>query len=327
VKVTFLLLGDDLALLERLDPDADWREFVAGERVWIVQTYLRLRALGHPVALSDTLPREGVVVFSTKQRRLLRPFRTAATLVGVRQDLGPALIADVEVVQNLGQADGRRRHMIPHWPQPGLLPRDPARGPAIRVVAFKGFLGNLAGEYRGARWREFLQREQLEFRADAVEFKERQTDPGALAWNDYREIDVVLAVRPPRADLYPRKPATKLYNAWHAGVPALLGPELAYRELRQGPLDFIEVAEVGDVMQAILQLKQDPDLYQRMVDNGRSRARDFTVASIAGRWSGLLFRTIPALATAPDVARWRNRPLLAKELVRRVTRAWSDKPR
>lgn len=324
MKVTFLLLGEDLAALASLDPDADWREFVTGERVWIVQTYLRLRALGHPVALSDSLPREGIVVFSTKQRRLLRPLRTAATLIGVRQDLGPALIADVEVVQNLGQADGQRRYMIPHWPQPGLLPRDPARGPAVRVVAFKGFLGNLAGEYHGAHWREFLQRELLEFRADAVEFKERHTDPGSLAWNDYREIDVVLAVRAPRADLYPRKPATKLYNAWHAGVPALLGPELAYRELRQSPLDFIEVADIDAVMQAILQLKRDPDLYQRMVQHGRSRAREFTAASIASRWSELLFRTIPALASAPDIARWRNRPLLAKELVRRVARAWSD---
>jgi glycosyltransferase involved in cell wall biosynthesis len=231
------------------------------------------------------------------------------------------------VVQNLGQADGRRRLVIPHWPQPGLLPRDPARGSSVHVVAFKGWLGNLAAEYHGARWREFLQREQLEFRADAAEFKQRQTDPGSLTWNDYREIDVVLAVRAPRADLYPRKPATKLYNAWHAGVPALLGPEVAYRELRQSPLDFIEVADVGEVMQAILQLKRDPDLYQRMVEHGRSRAREFTAASIAERWSELLFRTIPSMASAPDITRWRNRPLLAKELVRRVTRAWSDKSR
>jgi hypothetical protein len=47
-------------------------------------------------------------------------------------------------------------------------------------------------------------------------------------WHDYSTDDLVLAVR----DLTEKdalvKPASKLVNAWIAGVPALLGPEPAF---------------------------------------------------------------------------------------------------
>jgi hypothetical protein len=322
--VTFVLHGEPLDELGRLDPDRDWREFVTGERAWILQTYLRLRADGAAVRLADELPADGIAVFSSKQRRtLVRGKRraTQAVLVGVRQDVGEALVADLEVVQNQTQADAKRRFHIPHWPQPGMLGRDAARGSRIETIAYKGFLGNLHPAFREATWLDFLRGHGIRWLVDAAPYTDDFGDAATLAWNDFREVDLVLAVRAPDAKLHPRKPATKLYNAWLAGVPALLGPEVAYRELRRSALDYLEVADVGAAQAAILKLLSSPSLHADMVSNGHVRAAEFQATALVRRWHDLLFSVVPSLATRADVSRWRGRSLRRKELSRRGLRA------
>jgi hypothetical protein len=325
VQVTFVLLDDaPLGQLCELDPDRDWREFVTGERAWILQTYLRLRARNLPVQIAASLPESGLAVFSSKQRRLLRRAKVSpdVVLVGVREDVGEALIADFELVQNVAQADGVHRFLMPLWPQPGLLPRDPARGTHIENIAFKGFVNNLAPAFRSEAWRTALQERGLGWLTDAVSYTRDATQHGGLAWNDFRTVDVVLAVRPPSADLYPNKPATKLYNAWHAQLPAVLGPELAYRDLRRSELDYIEVDSAADALAAIDQLRSDPARYAAMIDNGRRRGEEFSIPRLTDRWSHLLFEELPARAqTDRRVRSWRGRSLLQKELARRAVRA------
>lgn len=325
MRVTFFLDDEPHPQrLERLDPDRDWREFVTGERAWVLQTYLRLRARGCDVELTTEVPDHGIVVFSAKQRRLLlrhAPGRTQALLVGIREDVGEALIADLEVVQNRSQADGLRRFFIPFWPQPGLMPRDAARGSRIESIAFKGFIGNLHPDFRSAAWCAFLAERGIRWLADAAPYRRRAVDATALDWNDFRNVDLIVAVRGPDAGLHRRKPGTKLYNAWHAGVPAIVGPELAYRELRRSPLDYLEVASPAEAREAIARLQADPGLYSAMIENGRERAREFTVEAIAGRWEEFLTTTLPRQAEHVEVQRWRGRSLLAKELSRRALRA------
>jgi hypothetical protein len=324
VQVTFVLLNDaPRAQLEQLDPDRDWREFVTGERAWILQTYLRLRASGAPVQLATQLPERGIAVFSSKQRRLLRSqvAHPGLVLLGVREDVGEALIADYEIVQNPSQADGKRRFLLPFWPQPGLIPRDAARGTRVDNIAYKGFENNLHPELRGTAWREALQRRQLGWLTDAVSYTRDATQFKGLAWNDYSSVDVILAVRPPDPNLHAHKPATKLYNAWIARVPALLGREIAYRHLRRSELDYIEVANAAEALQAIERLRSDPALYQAMVDNSARRAQEFTVERLTEQWRMLLFDTLPALAQADKRARfWAGRRLWSKELARRAAR-------
>ena len=47
------------------------------------------------------------------------------------------------------------------------------------------------------------------------------TDTGS-SWSDFSQVDLVVAIRPPHPRLHSPKPATKLVNAWIAGVPAVL---------------------------------------------------------------------------------------------------------
>jgi hypothetical protein len=327
VRVTFFLPGeDDLDRLRKFDPDRDAHELVIGERAWTLQTYLRLAAAGHPVDLSDRPLESGIVVYHAKHaEHLLREWSRWADsiLVGVRADHSESHLADFEVLQNRVWEDGSRRFFVPLWPQPGLVPRDPARGERVERVAFKGFKASLHPDFAAPALAGALRDRGVEFVCDAVDYRGPATDTGGLRWQDYREVDVVLAMRPPDATGYTDKPASKLYNAWRAGVPAVLGPEPAYRELRHRHLDYIEVTTVEQAVSAIDRLREDPGLYRAMVEHGRERAVAFSPEAIRERWVDLLWRGIPALM--PDRP-WQSVPYWLRPAVRRASRLLEGRP-
>jgi len=326
MRCTFFLAGEDLEALSRIDPDRDWGELQTGERAWILQTWLRLRRAGHPVELSGTAPDDGLIVFHAKQAKdllLQRSRLRDAVLVGVRADNREPLIADFEILQNGFFAEGRRRFFMPHWPQSGLLPRDPARGERIERIAYKGFAANLHPGFRTPEWTDFLAQEGIEWVVDAVAFDGRNRRE--LDWPDFRTVDLALAVRPAERKQRRSKPATKLVNAWLAGVPALLGPELAFQELRRSELDYLEVASVAEAREAVLRLRRDPGLYRAMVENGRQRGAEFTHEAIVALWAKLLFETIPALAA--ERSGWvRHLPLPARAAGRWLARTVTLRP-
>ena len=116
-------------------------------------------------------------------------------------------------------------------------------------------------------------------------------------------------------------PVTRYANAWLAGVPAILGPESGYRELRRGPLDFLEAATPALAMQSLQRLQDEPGLYRAMVANGLERGAEYTMQAVRARWIELLD------GLAKRRAGWRRPPSLAarraRDLRARLRRAWS----
>lgn len=315
VPVTFFWAGDeDPYTVEGWDPEADWTRFTSCSRVWVLQTYLRLRNAGYPVAISRTVPRSGILVYHGEHSSALRRQGLAAlspTLVAIRGDRRSALLADYQIHQN-GRRRGSHQLMMPHWPQPGLVERDPGRGTRVRRVAFKGFAENLHPEFRGAVWADELGAMGLEWVVQARRFGYRHEDLFA-SWADFSDIDLIVAVRPSDHHLWKSKPASKLINSWMAGVPAILGPEYAYRELRRSELDFIEASSAMEVRAAIRRLIDRPDLYDAMVRNGLERAREFEPEMTDRQWAELLYKTLPS-----RIAGWRAR--LARTTAARLMR-------
>lgn len=314
--VTFFLEADDatLAAWRGLQPDREPHRMVLGEDYWIVQTWARLRDAGVPVALDNRVPDDGIVVFYAGDKRAVwKQLRAGnrSLLAAVRSDRHPVGFADVEIVQNASSADGVGAMYLPHWPQPGLLPRDPGRGDVLRVVLFPGTPRNLAADFAGSDWNSFLRARGIEFRCRYAD------DAGAMAWNDYRDVDTLLAIRPESMGLVRNKPAWKLFNAWLAGIPAILGPESGYRELRRGPLDYLEAATPVEAMQALQRLQDEPGLYPAMVDNGFVRAAEYTMEATRARWIELLD------ALAVRRAAGRRPPGLAKRRARDLRVRWS----
>ena len=329
--ITFFLPGDgDLPHLAALAPDRAWRDFLVGERAWILQTYCRLTASGdHDLRLADRPPFGEVVIFHAKHERSLRRFAGAlrkSVLVGVRADNREALSADLEVVQNAVFADGRRRFLMPHWPQPGLVPRDAARGDRVERVAFKGFLSNLRADFLGEPWRRDLARLGMEWICDATAFAGPSTDVESVDWPNYASVDVIVAVRPGDHTRATSKPPTKLVNAWLAGVPAILGPEPAFRQLRRTPLDYLEADGAPAAFEALRRLRASPELYRAMVENGRTRALEYDVAAVSRCWNGFLHGTLPEIAPRVLAGSIRRLPLAARRAARFCARLLSGRP-
>lgn len=325
VPVTFYLdVSDkDIAGWRALCPDAEPQRLALGEDYWITQTFARLRDAGMDVRLDNRVPDDGIVLFYAGHKRpvwaaLRRGSR--ALMVAVRSDRHPVGFADFEVVQNAASADGARAFHVPHWPQPGLLPRDPARGDALRTLLFPGTPQNLHPGFRSESWQAFLQARGLVFRCHYA-----NADGTPPAWHDYRDVDAVLAIRPTGAREVRNKPAWKLFNAWLAGVPAILGPESGYRELRNSPLDFIEAASSEQAMAAIDRLLADPGLYAAMVRNGRVRGEAFTDAATTAAWQRLFNETLEAAWRRHRDRRaslWARR---LRDLGSRAARLWGAK--
>jgi hypothetical protein len=290
-------------------PQSDWRDdmpnnadvywigFRRGVYCWTLQTYLRLKATGFPCELVGTIPHEGIILAHWDSLPSdLRPNSTQL-IACFQADRARHPYAQIHIVQNplgldtdlmlLGDRyllPGKRYYM-PHWSQPGLIPRDPTRGDRFENIAFFGIEENLAPELRGAAWREQLAAMGLKWQA-VTQFER---------WHDYSEVDAVLAVRNFKQQSYIWKPASKLYNTWHAGAPAILGRESAFRAERRSELDYLEVDSIEDVLVALNQLQDDPSFRQAMVDNGKIRAVETNTATLTARWLTLLETTlIPA---------------------------------
>jgi hypothetical protein len=149
---------------------------------------------------------------------------------------------------------------------------------------------------------------------DAAPSPEVARDSSGLYWNDYRDVDLALGVRPPDITSRKGKPASKLIVPWLAGCPALLGPEPAFQALRRTDLDYVEIETPDQALLAIAALKDDPARYQAMIENGRTRGAESSVAHVTQEWADVLFRRIPQLQRNPEFQQWRRMPVPLRRL-------------
>ncbi|HEY4320818.1 MAG TPA: hypothetical protein VGM77_06500 [Gemmatimonadales bacterium] len=302
--------------------DSYWPGFDFGPYIWTVQTALRLNRAGIPSQLVRELPTDGIVLAHRESLAAIdgkfteRVTATATRfVVDMSADLPPYSGANLHIVQNRSMTRfGPSFIHVRHWPQPGLIPRDLARGQRFENISYLGNAKNLVPELRSSRWRAALAARQLTWRAPAKSFDHGAPESYHLAsdWHDYRSVDAIIAVRGFSARPAPsddRKPASKLYNAWIAGVPAILGRESAYRDERRSELDYLEVGDYDGLVGAIDRLRSDAELRRAMIDNGLRRAPEVTAAATTEAWRAIVTDRIwPAyhawVAMGPVGRRW-----------------------
>ncbi len=259
-------------------PDVYWPDYApymrSGVYAWTVQTFQRLRDSGFPCEMVSQMPDDGILVAHRKSvgRDFVPP--PGMLFVCLRADATFHPFAHLHVVLNrLALSPWYPSVYLPHWPQVGLIPRDPVRGATFENAAFFGDPGCIAGEMKGAAWESLLRELGLQWHF-----------VGPDKWHDFRTVDLLVAVRGFDRHRHANKPPTKLFNAWHAGVPAILGRESAYQAERRGPLDYLEAGSFADVVDGLRRLKTDPALRAKIVANGRERAQECTPAAITTRW-------------------------------------------
>jgi hypothetical protein len=286
----------------------------SGGCFWTLQTYLYLNDAGFPCQLVDTMPDEGIVV--THRDYLDDSCQPGAKLllVCLRADVDRHPYAQLHVVQNPHQAVPKRSlelwesHFIPHWPQPSIIPRDSQRGDTFENVTFLGNEINLVPEFRSQAWYDRLADLGLKFQ------KKLHHDQ----WHDYRSTDVILAIRSMgRENDWNGKPASKLYSAWHSGVPAILGHESAFQAERNSELDYLEATSLAEVIAALSRLKDDRQLRDRMVEHGWLRAQETQPDLMVKRWQDFLINS-----AVPAYQEWGAMTNLQRQMFLKARRAF-----
>jgi hypothetical protein len=285
---------NDLDAWTEDDIDANAARFRSGIDVWIVQTYLHVRDLlaadGWTVSLVPRFVPGTIAVAHWDELHRMRLAAPLAYLIGVRADRPPMCVADKIVRQNTLVPDDARQVGIPLWPQPGIRPRNPERGDRVRRIGYFGRLAMAPPFFSDPAFHR-------EIAALGLEFVPSEHD-----WQDYREVDVVIAFRTAPPALLKHKPVTKLSNAWLAGVPAIVGPEPAYLQLRRDELDMCVTNDAAGVLGALARLVRDPGFYAGMRARAHERAPEFDVPAIRRRWLEFFLDRV-----APAFAQWQAR--------------------
>ncbi len=256
---------------------------IAAAQSWIYQTWLEVRG-EEGIRLATEIPETGLVV--ALKGTLPRDFRAAPGqfVAAVVADSVPHAGAQVQIVQNgLHARQLPNSIFMPMWTQPGLKPRDPARGDRLETLAYLGDAKNLAPELAHPAWRQKLKAKT------GVDFDIR----GGGRWHDYSDIDCLLGIRDFSSARQIHKPAAKLHNAWLAGVPFIGGGDSAYRAERKSEYDYFEAHSPDEVIEQVQRLKTEPGLAARMREQAAVRSAECSRDAMRRRWLWILTVELP----------------------------------
>jgi len=268
------------------DVNLDWSGFQKGVFAWTLQTYMHLKEIGYDCHLTDNLSAEGIII---SHRGLLTDF-----IIPSRKQLFICILADwdrhpfalLHIVQNNEQTFPHElprivRIFMPglscfirHWLQPGLKPRSKSNSLRFKNLAYIGRKEQLAPELLTEKWNERIASLGLQWKI--IDNCEK--------WCDYSDIDAIIAIRSLDNQQYNNKPATKLFNAWHAGVIPICGNDSAFMHEKRSNLDFIHATDIEELYHSIIKLQNDTGLRQKILENAINRAEEISNASICKDW-------------------------------------------
>lgn len=272
-----------------------------GNFVWILQTFLYLKSNGFPCFLVHKVPSEGIVIAHTRDLKTKILPTESRMIISIQSDKKAVYpYAFFHIVQNKKDPLYSFPYnlyfspvYIRHWPQPKLLPRNPHRAVKFENIYYMG----IRGPYDTAIKKLI---EGMNLHCNMV-YNFQQ-------WNDYSEADCIVAIRG-FGENYSRKPATKLFNCWLAGVPAILGRESAYRSERKNALDYLEAASMTKLALHLRQLRDNPALRIAMIEQAEKRAEEVTPQAITQDWVDFLIKqAIPAFKL------WKSSPSMREAL-------------
>lgn len=284
---------------------------------WIYQTWLLLREAGVPCNLATQMPSQGIVIALNSSLEVCNewhsPIPRGVFFVDIvtQRFIHPA--AHFHLVQNKKRA----RYLpdsffVPHWPQPHLLPRNPERGDRFENAYFIGQDFQCHQDLFSCEWiQQVRRRAGLYVEMPPVQF-----------WHDYRSADVVIALRNFGALHHFNKPATKLYNAWHAGTPFVGGKESGYRSEGEVGKNYLQANSAAEILTQLIRLKEDVTLRKKLVERGREASKRVSTEAILRCWKFLVLEELPALAEAfyQQSPRQRRHFLMRKKMIRLANR-------
>ena len=292
-RFNFIIDCTDSALTEYLHINEENAAaiFTRGDLNWCLQTYHILAKRNNlPVQCSNRLEKNCINIIHSDQILALRG-NPGEFVVCVRADYPRRMWTHYHLVQNKNQLTANTSY-IPHWVQPGLIKRDPNRQ-GVERVAYAGepYNGNLAGT--SDTWKTLFEPHGIEFSTLSYG-----------AWHDLSKVDVLVGIRSFDDQPHNNKPPTKLFSAWHANIPFIGGHDSAFKQVGKPGEDYLLAGTPQEVLEAVLKLRNDPNLYHKLVQNGARKAAEYTEQSIAETWENVLTHKV-----LPRYQQWKDRPL------------------
>ncbi|VGO14804.1 hypothetical protein PDESU_03373 [Pontiella desulfatans] len=279
--------NDDLADLRKLPWEKGTVACTAHTWVWAIYRQLKDRGFNVSLGYEPDASAINVVHCQVARRLFEKKDFSKYFLIGIRADFRPFPYGHFEIVQNR-HSEGGRRIFMPLYSQPGLIPRDLSRK-KIENICFSGRLQNSTD----LAWLE----EELEKIGCRFVFK------GVGQWQEMSDVDILLGIRTFSKEPHHTKPATKLYNAWLAGIPFVGGYDSAYEQIGVPDKDYLRVASGRELVDAIKNLAGDPALFMKMVENGWRKGQEYQPERITDQWIDFFERM-----AAPAFRKWRQRP-------------------
>ena len=258
-----------------IDVDKDANLINGANLEWLLQAYLILKNYSSlNISCSNRFEEDCINLIHSDD--LIRLKGTAKNfIVCVKGDFPRRKWAHYHIVQNKNEL-AQNCSYIPLWVQPGLVKRNSERK-GITTVAYAGqtWNGNLAGSPEA--WTKL-------FQPHGIEFVNLPTG----ACHDLSNIDALIGIRSFDTNPYNSKPPSKLINAWHAHIPFIGGHDSAFKQVGEPGEDYLLTKTQDEVLQAVLTLRDQPELYQTLVNNGAVKCKNYSHEKIVKEWEQTL---------------------------------------
>lgn len=284
----------------------DWSALSSLSQATIYLTYLYLNKKLENITLSSDLVPNAINIAHPNSLLKYRPSEIAECyLICWQQDYPRCLLANEHIVMNQSQtrisalkfkdliACPGKRTVLHYPPDPALVPRDSERGDLFERIGYFGDPKNLLPEIQSETWKTRLQDHGMQ-----LVVKDARSESSL-----YTDLDAIVAIRPP---IYSskQKSAHKLWNAWRAGTPAILGNEPGFLDFKNSDLDYIEAKTADELLQILIMLKKNPEIVKNMRSNGKLRAQEISADAIINKWINYINDY-----AIPSAMRWFDYPL------------------
>ena len=271
-----------------------------GVDIWIALTYLIFTKNGYKVTIGRSAKPDKINIIDGITTGS-EDIRSDCFYVSCRNDGHFPSLGNVVLHQNLIHTGRKKEIYMPQWPQPGLVFREASRENSIKKIAFFGQpKRNLLKELQTKEFKDDLEKRGVEF---AIEGKNK----GGYCWNNYSDVDLILAVRDklPSA-IMELKPVNKVTNSWLAGALCITGPEPAIlATFKHGePLLIATTAE--DILKHIDDLQAKPERFEALRKSALKASADYCEESVFQAWVEM------EKAVTPRFQSWQNLSPLRK---------------
>lgn len=281
IKYNFVIdcKDSELPYYINLERDNAVQIFSRGDLCWCLQTYLiLLKRANLQVQCSNHLQHNAINIIHSDQLLKIKGSHDKF-IICIRADYPKRSWAHYHIVQNQNQLHSNTS-FIPHWIQPGIIKRNSLRQGVSKVVySGQPFNGNLAGSEEA--WKKLFKSHNIEFKILS-----------AGSWHDLSSVDVLIAIRSFDKKPHNTKPPSKLFNAWHACIPFVGGYDSAFMQVGTPGKDFLLAKTPKEVISAVLKLKNEPGLYEKIVKNGLRKTALYNETTIAECWEDMLINIV-----------------------------------